>query len=1346
MKKRIFSTLLALCMLLCLMPTAAFAEESTETPPVCSCETACTAESMNTECPVCGVEGALPENCAQCAQPADDAAAQPEEKVSDPQPEGEVSDPQPETALTALSGEGATPAAGETVRDVRTADELTAAIADSSVNTVKLAGDISISSSLTVNRTVTLDLNGQVLKYVGENEGSVIVVEGSGKLTLTDSNTAAEHKFMPGTNGLWVLDEENGKETVTGGVITGGTGKPIQFGSGEYVYYAYYGGGVYIAPGGQLTMTGGNIIGCSATDGGGVCADPLTNQTSQFSMSGGSIAGCVATDIGGGVRASGTFKMSGKAVIRSCTAESATQFVCGGGVYVDGSSSFEMSNEAKIEGCQAISTSSNSSNGGGVYVSSSSSFVMSDAAKIENCQAISNSSKSSKGGGVHLSNNTKFTLSGSAVIQNCTAVNSDSSGKAYGGGVSAACMRWITLEGNAQISQCAAVNGSGLYITGSKNNSGYGELYAIGGSVDGDVVLGDTIDGPCVITGSGGTVFNGKVTVTTDSVIESGTFNGEVINNGTITGGVFNSTVSGSGTITGGTFNTPITGSGTESDPYQISTADQLKLFRDIVNGAGGQTPNRGAWAVLTADIDLNNEAWTPIGPDRDSAYTGTFDGQGHTVRNLSVTGNFNRAGLFGCVKDGTIRKLTVAGSVSCTANQGWCGGIAGYANDETIENCASLCTVSCTGKDARVGGIVGLVDYNSSTLIIRDCYNIGKITGRSDNGSGDAGGICGFYMNGKISNCYNVGEITGSGYVSKIAFSAYNDSRPTNCYYLSDTDTDLNGTAKTAAEFANGDVLKLLKADRDDSPWDSCQYVAAAKITLPVFKGQGDEHTHNGDWTSNGNDKHSRRCTCNVVETQNCSGGTATCTQRATCTVCGAEYGDALGHDFTTSWTHDDNEHWKQCSRCDAKDDVSPHTWDSGTITTAPTCTKAGKKTYSCTKCDATKIEPIPATGHSWKSDWTSDATHHWYECDNKNCDVTDNAGKKGYAEHSGGTATCTEKAVCTHCGQSYGETNPVNHTGTEQWTQTTTTHEKKWNCCNTVSVPNENHEWADGVCSECGYVCLHEDTDKNHICDICGKTTSEHKDADNNHICDYCNKKISDHSGGKATCIAKAVCEICKESYGSLDLNNHADLKHIDAKGATAAEEGNIEYWYCGGCKKYFSDAAAKTEIAKADTVTAKRSPQITAGDGAAVTQGEKKELSFTSDASFADFLRVELDGTALEEKNYTKREGSTIITLNRDFVATLSVGEHTLAIVSQHGTATAKFTVKAKPAETATTQPTVTPQPTAQPQPTVQPVSPIPRTGDTANPALWFVLLIVSGFALAAIFVLRRKDNRK
>lgn len=435
---------------------------------------------------------------------------------------------------------------------VQTAKELTDALANDSVAEIQLTADIDISNTLTVNRRVTLDLNGHVLKYGSANNGSVIVVEGSGNLTLTDSNTTAVHKFTPDTNGLWVSDE-NGSKTVSGGVITGGTGKPIQFGSGKYVYDAYYGGGVYIAPGGQLTMTGGNIVGCSAEFGGGICieserdgkqgqfsmsggniigcsaecgggvyVDSESNQ-SPFSMSGGSIIGCVASDIGGGVRASGTFKMSGQAVIRSCTVESATQSIYGGGIYVNSSSSFEMSGEAKIE-----------------Y-----------------CQAISNSSKSSNGGGVYLTNNTKFTLSGNAVIQNCKADNSVTPGETYGGGVSADCMRQITLEGNAQIFQCTAANGSGLYITGSlMYPNDYGKLYANGGSVNGDVVLGDKdkSDGPCTITGTGETVFKGKVTVTPDSTIESGTFNGEVINNGTITGGVFTGTVINGedGTITEG--------------------------------------------------------------------------------------------------------------------------------------------------------------------------------------------------------------------------------------------------------------------------------------------------------------------------------------------------------------------------------------------------------------------------------------------------------------------------------------------------------------------------------------------------------------------------------------------------------------------------------------------------------------------------------------------------------------------------------------------------------------------------------------------------------------------------
>ena len=266
MRKRILSLLLCCVMLIGLLPTAAFAEDSAEEPPVCSCETACMAEAMNADCPICGVEGALPENCAKCAQPADDAAVQ---------PEGEVSDPQPETALTALIG------GSETVTEVSTADELTAAIADSNVSTVRLAGDISISSSLTVLRKVTLDLNGYVLKMTGS--GSVIILDNksgiTGDLTLIDSYPTAEHKFKVNGAEPWVLDD-SGTETVYGGIITGGTGSRIFFSNGVE------GGGVIIGSG-ALTMNGGNIVGCIANDGGA-----LFLSDGSFTMNAGSIVGC----------------------------------------------------------------------------------------------------------------------------------------------------------------------------------------------------------------------------------------------------------------------------------------------------------------------------------------------------------------------------------------------------------------------------------------------------------------------------------------------------------------------------------------------------------------------------------------------------------------------------------------------------------------------------------------------------------------------------------------------------------------------------------------------------------------------------------------------------------------------------------------------------------------------------------------------------------------------------------------------------------------------------------------------------------------------------------------------
>ena len=167
--------------------------------------------------------------------------------------------------------------------------------------------------------------------------------------------------------------------------------------------------------------------------------------------------------------------------------------------------------------------------------------------------------------------------------------------------------------------------------------------------------------------------------------------------------------------------------------------------------------------------------------------------------------------------------------------------------------------------------------------------------------------------------------------------------------------------------------------------------------------------------------------------------------------------------------------------------------------------------------------------------------------------------------------------------------------------------------------------------------------------------------------------------HTGGTATCKEKAKCEICGEPYGELDSTNH-NLENIPAKDATAAETGNIEYWHCKDCENNFSDPDGKDTIELKDAVIAKLPPEIMEGMGQSVTAGEKKDLIFRSNAAFGDFIRAELDGKTMDEKNYTVNEGSTVVTLKAAYVAALSAGEHTIGIVSESGTAVTTFTVLA------------------------------------------------------------------
>lgn len=354
-----------------------------------------------------------------------------------------------------------------------------------------LNSDVTISQAIMVSGTVTLDLNGHVLKYKSANKGSVIKVEGGGHLTIQDSNTGRlSHKFTPNSDGLWVLDETNGTETVYGGVITGGTGTQVD--------YRCRGGGLYVEAGGALAMKSGSIVGCSANGstnlglglGGGVYLDSSANSNAgTFTMDGGRIIGCTA-DGGGGVLVALEchFTMNTGAVIQSCTAQ------MGGGVYylgMSGSSGTFTLNGGTIQSCKALGR-------GGGGVSNSGEFLMQNGS-IKGCTSEKDSNAS---GGVL--NSGQFTMSGGTVEDNVT-------------------------------------------------NSG--TINADGGTVTGDVTNGGTISGSANVVTSSPTTFSGSVTNNAGGTIQMGKFTGSVTNNGgkitgfcEFSGTVFNS----GGTISSG--------------------------------------------------------------------------------------------------------------------------------------------------------------------------------------------------------------------------------------------------------------------------------------------------------------------------------------------------------------------------------------------------------------------------------------------------------------------------------------------------------------------------------------------------------------------------------------------------------------------------------------------------------------------------------------------------------------------------------------------------------------------------------------------------------------------------
>ena len=332
-----------------------------------------------------------------------------------------------------------------------------------------------------------------------------------------------------------------------------------------------------------------------------------------------------------------------------------------------------------------------------------------------------------------------------------------------------------------------------------------------------------------------------------------------------------------------------------------------------------------------------------------------------------------------------------------------------------------------------------------------------------------------------------------------------------------------------------------------------------------------------------------------------------------ALCTKCGQRQTVRVTRQYA-------NDKWH---RCDLTCTVCDNTWDyweshiwSGTAT----CTSG----RTCTLCGGSS-EPL---GHDWGA-WTqnSDEKTHTRICKRDTSHTeTENC--------HGGTATCIAKAVCTVCGGEYGEMAAHSFTAEKaeaQYLKSAATCTKKavyYKSCAVCGLSSEgtadeatffsgnalDHNWGAWTSNEDGThtrTCTVDgcsagtqtenciDANKDHKCDICDYIISECADDNKDHKCDYCGKKLTEHTGGKATCKDKAKCEVCGAEYGELDAKNHTNLKHFPATAATKTTEGNIEYWYCEGCGKYYSDKDGTKGIKKADTVTAKlkddsKSPQ--------------------------------------------------------------------------------------------------------------------------------------------------------
>ena len=424
-----------------------------------------------------------------------------------------------------------------------------------------------------------------------------------------------------------------------------------------------------------------------------------------------------------------------------------------------------------------------------------------------------------------------------------------------------------------------------------------------------------------------------------------------------------------------------------------------------------------------------------------------------------------------------------------------------------------------------------------------------------------------------------------------------------------------------------------------------------------------------------------------------------ATCTEKGwrayvTCEHCGyTTYVElpALGHDFTGAWQKDDNNHWKQCSRCTATDGKAAHRQSAGDVLAKASCTADGQKIYICEDCFATKSETLPATGHTlthhaaraatctekgWNAydtcetcgyttyaetpalghdfgdAWKSDAAKHWKEC--SRCDAVAER-----ASHTGGTATCHDSAVCAVCATSYGERNPDYHTGGSEIRDMTAPTAEKAGYTGNRYCKGCNAKLSDGA----GIPAL-SDLSLDQKSDLTAAVVAMEKILDDwyGDFTEEQKELLTDRI--RATGSALASMEKAEEAVKKAEALPAADKTRPDDQSAMDAyDAAKNAYDALSDAEKEL--AGERTKSALDAMWKALTAYDVIDGNGSTWANTDNEGLTFTVNGHHEKFAGLLINGATVDAKYYVIQAGSTVITLKAEYLQTLSAGKYTVTV---------------------------------------------------------------------------------